>query len=88
MAEFKLLPCPHCGSSKTYIKTLIFCRYKVICNTCQASGGACFTKQEAADAWNKRSMSEFEQQQVSYSKTVMQAQAFAADVLKRLRTKE
>ncbi|MBR1417834.1 MAG: Lar family restriction alleviation protein [Synergistaceae bacterium] len=56
MSEINLKPCPHCGSFKTCIRTMSYFRFKVICKTCFAAGGARFTKEEAAKVWNRRVM--------------------------------
>lgn len=60
MDEVKLLPCPFCGGEAIYchVKRLsdpYYHAFKAQCSKCGAENRfKCDTKEEAADAWNKR----------------------------------
>ena len=59
MAELK--PCPFCGDKdlidyeyQNYYSSP-YCRLRVACRKCGARGPLCDSKEQAIDAWNKRS---------------------------------
>lgn len=49
----ELKPCPFCGSVHTQIHGATV--FYAICTDCEASSGCYDNRQEAIDAWNKRS---------------------------------
>lgn len=52
--EFKLRPCPFCGSSRIQRARRIGFPVSTFCGDCQADGSSKLTGREADAAWNKR----------------------------------
>lgn len=50
--SYNLKPCPFCGEQAELIETLN--GWAVVCDNCGAGQYAYDTKEEAADAWNRR----------------------------------
>ena len=54
-----LKPCPFCSHQKTYIyhdiDSELGTAFAIVCDKCGATGPFEDTKQQAIDAWNKRS---------------------------------
>ena len=62
MAELKLRNCPFCGGSASYayfVRSRNSTQQFVVCNDCGAESKLCDSREEAAEAWNARYLTEY-----------------------------